>query len=91
VRLADATVNYKVIGIAATGAAAGQPVKIILIDPSLAMGVSVAGDVLYLGPAAGTITSTYADLTTGKFVAVLGIGIGGGKVNFDPLRADVAK
>lgn len=100
VRLADATLQYKVIGIAANGASAGQPVKVILRDPALALGVTVAGDVVLLGATNG-LTVTPADITTGKYVAVVGVGIGGGKINMGgtfatgklvgPVRADVPK
>ena len=92
VRLADAGTFYKVIGVAATGGSAGQPMKIILSDPSLAIGATVAaGDVVYLGVTPGALTVTYADITTGKFVATLGVGIGGNKINFLPVRANVVK
>lgn len=92
VRLADATTYYKVCGIAATGGSANQPMKIIKSDPALALGGTVAaGDVAYLGITPGTITVTYADLTTGKFVSTLGVGIGSNKINFNPVSAGVPK
>lgn len=91
VRLADASVIYKVIGRAATAALAGQPIKVITSDPALGIGGVVAGDVLYLGVTSGALTITYADLVATKFVAVIGIGIGAGKLNMKIVRADVAK
>lgn len=92
IRLADATVNYRVIGLAANAASVGQPIKVLISDPALALGTTVnAGDILYLGPTAGSITITYADLTVGKYVAVIGVGIGANKVNFKVTRADVPK
>jgi hypothetical protein len=92
VRLADAGVYYRVIGVAATGASAIQPVKVILKDPALGLGGTIApGDVAYVGVTPGSITVTYADLTSGKFVSVLGVGVGNNKLNLDPVRADIAK
>jgi hypothetical protein len=102
VRLADASVYYQLVGIAANGASAGQPMRVITRDPSINLGITVAaGDVVYLSPNAGKLTITYADLVATKFVAVIGVGIGGSKVNMGGtqyngkpigvIRADVAK
>jgi hypothetical protein len=93
----------KAVGFAATGGGAGQPIKVLIRDPALALGGTVAaGDVVYLHNTAGSVTSTYADITTGGYVQVFGIGIGGNKINFGGssfiglgwlgvIRADVAK
>ncbi len=92
VRLADFTTYYKVIGIAAGGASPNQPLKVILKDPALQPGYTIAaGDVAYVGTAAGSITITYADIVSGKFVSVLGIGIGSNKINLNPVRSDTPK
>lgn len=92
VRLADAAVYYRVIGVVASGASANQPVKVILKDKAMALGGTIAaGDVAYVGPTPGSITVTYADILTGKFVSVLGIGVGGNKINLNPVRADAPK
>jgi hypothetical protein len=93
VRLADA-LNYPfVIGLAACGAAANQPIRICTQDTTgWTLGGTVnAGDVVYLSPNSGKVTSTYADILAGKMVQILGIGIGGGKIFLSILRSDVAK
>src|SRR6516165_5093860 len=75
--------SVKVIGVAAGGASAGQPIKVITRDPALKLGVTnVAGDVIYLGITAGALTSTYADLVAGNYVCVLAVGTASGTVNF---------
>jgi hypothetical protein len=92
--------STQVIGFAANGASLGQPVRIVIRDPGLTLGGTVtAGCVIYLGTA-GAVTLTYADLTTGGFVAILGVGINATKINFGGtklnnnfmgvVRADVA-
>lgn len=92
----------KVIGFAVSGGSAGQPVKVVIRDPDLTVGGTVAaGDVVYLHTAAGSITTTYGDIGTGQFVCVLGVGTGSNHMNFGAtqhasnfigvIRADVAK
>lgn len=74
----------KVVGIAVTGGSAGQPIKVVIRDPSLALGTGTcaAGDTIYLFTAAGGLTLTQADVTgTGVYVCFMGVGIGGGKIN----------
>ncbi len=86
VKLASATgsgLAVNVIGFAANGAAAGQPVKVLIRDPALAIGGAVtAGCIILLHTTAGSITLTAADLTTGGYVCVLGVGISTTKINF---------
>lgn len=91
VRLADATTNFKVAGLAATAGLPGQPIKVIISDPLLAIGGVVIGDVVYLGVTPGSLTVTYADITSGKVVQVLGVGIAVGKINMQITRSDTAK
>jgi len=75
----DAT---KVIGVAVESVSAGQPVKVVIRDSNFSLGgTAAAGDVIYLHTTAGSCTSTYGDLTTGNFVCVLGVGIGGNVIN----------
>lgn len=92
--------STQVVGFAANSASLGQPVKVLTRDPALTLGGAVtAGCVIYLGTA-GAVTLTYADLSSGGYVAVLAVGISTTKINFGgtyyagkPLgviRADVA-
>lgn len=74
-----------VIGIAATSAPGpNQRILIVLRDPAFAIGGTVnAGDVVYLHPTGGAMTSAYSDVSaTGSFVCVIGVGIGGNQINF---------
>lgn len=95
VRLAGAsTGQYMVAGIAANNASPGQPVKIIQSDPALQIATSsppAIGDVLFLGPTAGSLTVTQADITTGMYVVVLGVGVAIGKINLDITGAGAPK
>lgn len=104
VKLASATgsgLATQVIGLAANGASAGQPIKILIRDPSLTLGGAVtAGCIVILHTTAGAVTLTAGDVTTGGYVAVLGVGISTTKINFGGtkntnnfmgvIRADVA-
>ena len=100
IKLADAdgaSPLYKVIGIAACGAAAGQPVSVCLRDPDFTLGGTVAaGAIVITHTTAGAVCVVdESDLqpTTGWRVAVLGVGIGSNKINLFPAvqcRSDVA-
>lgn len=90
-----------VIGFAANGAAAGQPVKVVIRDPALTLGGAVtAGAIILLHTTAGAVTLTAGDVTSGGYVCVLGVGISTTKINFGGtktgndylgvIRADVA-
>jgi hypothetical protein len=73
----------QVIGFAASSASAGQPVKVVIRDPALTLGGTVtAGCIILLHTTAGSVTLTAADITTGGYVAVLGVGISATKINF---------
>lgn len=92
-KLADANLSAaaaKVGGITLDGASSGQPVSIVTSDPGLTLGGTVAaGAVVVLSATAGGIAPV-ADLATGMYATVLGIGIGSNKINFKPLAAGVA-
>jgi hypothetical protein len=95
VKLADtdsATALARVVfGIAATGAAAGQPVRIIREDPALVIGATVAvGDVLILSGTAGGICPA-ADAATGDYVTFLGVARSTTAINFKPVASGAAK
>ncbi len=95
VKLADSNsataVARVVFGIAAGGAAAGQPVRIIREDPALAIGATVAiGDVLILSATAGGIAPV-ADAATGHYVTFLGVAKSTTTINFLPVASGAAK
>ncbi len=97
----------KVIGIAVSGGGVGQPVKVVIRDPLFKIGgTCAAGDIIELHTTAGAITSTAADITSGQYVCVIGVGNGSGTINLGAtqtngvtsgskwagvIRADVAK
>jgi len=95
VKLADtdsATALARVVfGIAAGGAAAGQPVRIIREDDDLTLGGTVAtGDILILSGTAGAVAPN-ADAATGDYVVFLGVAKSATKINFKPVASGAAK
>ncbi len=82
---ADADATSVVAGIAINNAAAGQPVAYIEEDSNFTIGGTVTAGVAYfLGLAGGDIVP-YADIATGDFVTVIGVGKTGNKLHFKPL------
>jgi hypothetical protein len=76
-------------GIAVNSAGPGQLVTYCYQDPSFTLGGTLAvGGVVYVsGGAAGAVTSTYADLTSGMTVIVLGVGnASGNKFYLNPTQ-----
>lgn len=104
VKLADADGAgnaVKAIGFASNGASAGQPIKVVIRDPQLTLGGAVtAGAIILLHTTAGAVTLTAADVGSGAYVCVMGVGISTTKINFGGtqngnnyigvVRADVA-
>jgi hypothetical protein len=95
VKLADtdsATALARVVfGIAAGGAAAGQPVRIIREDPALTLGAVVAiGDIIILSGTAGAICPS-TDAATGDYVTFLAVATSTTVVNFKPVASGAAK
>jgi hypothetical protein len=95
VKLADtdsATALARVVfGIAAGGAAAGQPVRIIREDPALNLGATVAiGDIIILSGTAGALCPS-TDAATGDYVTFLAVATSTAVVNFKPVHSGAAK
>jgi hypothetical protein len=80
-----------VYGIAANGGGTGQLITVVKKDPALVIGATIAiGDVLVLSATAGGIAPA-ADLATGHYATVLGVGISTTAINFLPVAAGAAK
>jgi len=80
-----------VIGIAVNNAAVGQPVSYVTADPALALGGTIAAGhaVVASGANTGGI-APIADVATGWFSTILGVGIGNNKINLNLVAAGVA-
>jgi hypothetical protein len=77
-------------GIALDNAAIGQPLTIARSDPSFTLGGTVAaGAVVVLSATPGGIAPV-ADLASGWYTTVLGIGIGSNKIKLQPIVSGVA-
>lgn len=79
--------------IAASNAAAGQRVDAILSDAAFTHGLTgvVAGDTIWGGSAAGTLTNTPADNVATNYVTIVGIAISATQMKLLPLTSGVAK
>ena len=70
-------------GLAINGASAGQQVSYVTFDPALTIGATTANGTIYvLGATAGGIAPA-ADITTGWYVAVIGLGLPSNKLYFN--------
>ena len=94
VDLADASQaapESTVRGMAINAAAAGQRINIVTKDPELDPGTAVdAGETLALSATTPGGMCPDADLGSGHFKTVLGVGIGGNKMHFAPIAAGIA-
>jgi hypothetical protein len=92
-KLADSNLSAaaaKEAGIALDSATAGQPLTIVRSDPSFTLGGTVAaGAVVVLSATAGAIAPV-ADLATGMYTTVLGVGIGSNKIKLQPIVSGAA-
>lgn len=83
--LANALISNAPSGIAASSANTNQYFTLCTRDPNFSCGYSVAaGEVPVLGNAAGQLNPV-ADIGTGWYVHVLGVGLGNNNVNFSIL------
>lgn len=76
-------------GIALTGAASGQPILYCTADPSFTPGFTVAAGAIVIGSATAGGLCPAADLATGHYLTVVGVGIGSNKIKFSALAASV--
>lgn len=81
---------YKVEAIALHAASTGQPLIVCESDPSFTPGFTVAaGAIVVLSATAGGLCPA-ADLASGHYPAIIGIGIGSNKIKLGIVRTDVA-
>lgn len=77
-------------GIALNGAATGQPVFYATSDASFTPGFTVAAGAVVIGSATAGLLCPVADLATGHYLTIVGVGIGSNKIKFSPVAAGVA-
>jgi hypothetical protein len=77
-------------GIACNGASSGQPVNFCSSDPSFTPGFTVAAGAIVIGSATAGALCPAADLATGSYLTVVGVGIGSNKIKLAPIAAGVA-
>jgi hypothetical protein len=89
-KLADAnsaTAAARIVcGLALNSAAAGSPVNYVVTDPALVIGGTVANGTVYILSATAGSIAPLADLTTGMYAFVLGVGTSTTTIAF---RADL--
>jgi hypothetical protein len=88
---ADTQAAARAVGIVAADLAVGQVGKGIRSDPALAIGATVAaGTAYYVSTTAGGICPV-ADLGSGDYTTLLGLGISTTQIALAPLVSDVAR
>ena len=91
-KLADANASLAAataVGIALHGAAAGQPLR-VMTSGTLTIGGTVAAGLIYVVSATAGGIAPSADLTTGWYTTVLGLGISTTKISVGLTSAGVA-
>jgi len=84
-----ASPQYIVAGVAGASANVGQDIVVVTRDPNMSPGYTInAGNISILGNVAGQVNDV-ADRASTWFVTVLGVGIGGNRVNFQLAGANV--
>ncbi len=71
-------------------AAAGQPLLICQSDPSFTPGFTIAAGATVILSATPGGLAPIADLASGWYLTVVGVGIGSNKINFSPVATGVA-
>lgn len=80
----------KFVGIAIAGAASGQQVLYTDDDPSFTPGFALAANAIVIGSATPGLMAPAADLATGDYLSIIGVGIGSNKMLISPLASSVA-
>lgn len=88
---ADAQATARIAGICATDIASGQIGKGVTFDPALVIGATVAaGTPYFVSTGAGGICPV-ADLGTGDYTTLVGVGISTTAIYFDPIISDAVR
>jgi len=79
------------VGIACGGGATGQPIVYCTQDlTGFTPGFTVAAGAIVIGSATAGLLCPAADLATGNYLTIVGVGIGSNKIKFSTLAAGVA-
>lgn len=73
-------------GIAVNNAASGQRISVVAYDPALTLGGTTANGTIYVLSATAGGIAPAADVTTGWYVAVIGLGLPSNKIFFSAGR-----
>lgn len=76
-------------GIALNSAVSGQPVIYVESDPEFTPGFTVAAGAIVIGSGTAGGLAPAADLVTGWYLTVVGLGIGSNKIDLNPQAAGV--
>lgn len=77
-------------GIACNGASTGQPVTYCTADSAFTPGFTVAAGAIVIGSATAGGLCPAADLASGSYLTIVGVGIGSNRIKLNPLAAGVA-
>lgn len=90
--LADAngtTPSFQVAGIAENSAASGQIVSVVTEDDNFTPGFTVAANAIVILSATPGKLAPAADLATGHYLGIVGVGVGSNKIKLLFKRSDV--
>lgn len=76
-------------GIALNSAVTGQPVIYVESDPEFTPGFTVAANAIVIGSATAGGLAPAADLATGHYLTIVGLGIGSNKIDLNPVSSGV--
>lgn len=77
-------------GIALNTGGAGQPVDYVESDPEFTPGFTIAAGAIVIGSATAGGLAPAADLATGWYLTIIGVGIGSNKIDLNPFPSGVA-
>jgi len=78
------------LGISLSGGATGQPIFYVTADTSFTPGFTVAAGAIVIGSSTAGGLCPAADLATGHYLTIVGVGIGSNKIKMSPVAAGVA-
>jgi len=80
---------FTFVGIALNGGATGQPIFYVTGDTSFTPGFTVAAGAIVIGSSTAGGLCPAADLATGHYLTIIGVGIGSNKIKMQPLASGV--